>query len=110
MMRLACAYDVAHYKFMGKERDGESNLDDFGARYYSSSLGRSMTPDWSDRATAVRYAAFGDPQSLNLYGFVKNDPVSRVDADGHVDDAIRNQGDKCGTCGPSGLALAKRHG
>lgn len=28
---------------------------------------------------------FGDPQSLNLYGFVRNDPVSRADADGHYD-------------------------
>jgi hypothetical protein len=28
---------------------------------------------------------FGDPQSLNLYGYVRNDPVSRADADGHGD-------------------------
>jgi len=35
------------YKFTGKERDSESNLDMFGARYYGSSLGRFMTPDWS---------------------------------------------------------------
>ena len=30
------------YKFTGKERDSESNLDYFGARYYGSSLGRFM--------------------------------------------------------------------
>src|SRR5450759_2200660 len=42
-----------------------------------------MTPDWAARPTAVPYAAFGDPQSLNLYGFVRNDPVTRADADGH---------------------------
>lgn len=27
-----------HYKFNGKERDAESGLDDFGARYYASKL------------------------------------------------------------------------
>ena len=31
----------------------------------------------------VPYAVFGDPQSLNLYGYVRNDPVTRADADGH---------------------------
>src|SRR5262249_39033850 len=31
----------------GKERDAESGLDNFGARYYSSYVGRFMSPDWS---------------------------------------------------------------
>ncbi len=75
-----------HYRFTAKERDNEDGLDDFGARYFSSSLGRWMTPDWSARPTTVPYAVFGDPQSLNLYLFVRNDPVSQVDADGHISD------------------------
>ena len=75
--------DSNRYKFTGKERDSESGLDNFGARYDSSSLGRFMTPDWAARPTAVPYAVFGDPQSLNLYGYVRNDPVSRADTDGH---------------------------
>ena len=33
------------YKFTGKERDSESGLDNFGARYNSSNLGRFMSPD-----------------------------------------------------------------
>ena len=33
-----------HYKFTGKERDTESGLDYFGARYYSSNMGRFMSP------------------------------------------------------------------
>ena len=33
------------YKFTGKERDSESGLDDFGARYYASTMGRFMKPD-----------------------------------------------------------------
>jgi RHS repeat-associated protein len=33
------------YKFTGKERDSESGLDNFGARYNASAMGRFMTPD-----------------------------------------------------------------
>ena len=33
------------HKFTGKERDGESGLDNFGARYLTSSIGRFMSPD-----------------------------------------------------------------
>ena len=33
------------HKFTGKERDSESILDNFGARYFSSSLGRFASPD-----------------------------------------------------------------
>lgn len=86
--QVSCSLDNAsnHYRFSGKEYDSESQLDDFGSRYYSSSIGRWATPDWSERPTAVPYAVFGDPQSLNLYLYVRNDPVSRADADGHADD------------------------
>ncbi|MBI2682252.1 MAG: RHS repeat-associated core domain-containing protein [Acidobacteriales bacterium] len=75
-----------NYKFTSKERDTESGLDYFGARYYSSRMGRWLTPDWANGAEAVPYADFGDPQSLNLYGFVGNKPVTRFDADGHCED------------------------
>jgi len=74
------------YKFTSKERDSESGLDNFGARYYSSQYGRFLTPDWAAKATALPYAVFGDPQSLNLYGYVRNDPVTMADADGHCPD------------------------
>ena len=72
-----------NYKFTGKERDTESNLDNFGARYYASSTGRFMTPDWDLKPVAVPYAKFGDPQTLNLYSYVENSPLNRIDADGH---------------------------
>jgi RHS repeat-associated protein len=75
--------DTNHYKFNGKERDSESNLDMFGARYYASSLGRFMTADWSSTPTAVPYAGFGNPQSLNLYAYTKNNPSSLTDPNGH---------------------------
>jgi len=74
-----------HYLFTGKERDSESGLDNFGARYYTSNFGRFITPDWAARPTAVPYAVFGDPQSLNLYTYVRNDPVTLADADGHAE-------------------------
>src|SRR5262249_8421001 len=75
--------DTNHYKFTGKERDSESGLDYFGARYYSNGLGRWVSADWSAMPEPVPYADFGDPQSLNLYGFVGGNPASKVDPDGH---------------------------
>jgi len=85
--------DPNNYKFTGKERDSESGLDEFGARYYGSSLGRFMTPDWAAKPTTVPYANFGDPQSLNLYAYVDNAPPIRVDAVGHAsEDAVPGGG------------------
>ena len=75
--------DATEHHFTGKERDTESGLDYFGARYLSSNLGRFMTPDWYDGPTEVPYANLGDPQSLNLYAYVHNDPNSGIDMDGH---------------------------
>jgi RHS repeat-associated protein len=62
--------------FTGKERDAESGLDYFGARYYSSSIGRWMSPDWADKPEAVPYSSLDNPQSLNLYGYVLNNPLT----------------------------------
>ena len=78
--------DSNHYKFTGKERDSESGLDEFGARYYASSLGRFMIPDWAAKPTNVPYANFGNPQSLNLYSYVENNPTTTGDPDGHCCD------------------------
>ncbi len=75
--------DSNHYKFTGKERDSETGLDYFGARHYSNGLGRFITPDWAAKATAVPYAEFADPQSLNLYTYVRNVPTVNIDTDGH---------------------------
>jgi RHS repeat-associated protein len=72
-----------HYKFTGKERDAETGLDYFGARYYSNSLGRFITPDWSNNATTIPYADLVNPQSLNLYSYVSNRPTVLRDEDGH---------------------------
>jgi len=67
----ACASELRFLPsgFTGKERDTESGNDYFGARYYASSMGRFMSPDWSAKAEPVLYAKLDDPQSLNLYHY-----------------------------------------
>ncbi len=72
-----------HYKFTGKERDPETGCDYFGARYYCNPIGRFITPDWAAKPTSVPYANFGNPQSLNLYSYVQNNPTTMGDPDGH---------------------------
>jgi RHS repeat-associated protein len=88
-----------NYKFTSKERDSESLLDNFGARYYSSNLGRFMSPDepLMDQEKAT-------PQSWNLYSYVRNNPVSAVDPNGHDCVYLDNSG---GTDpnGPGGASI-----
>ncbi len=72
--------------FTGKDRYTESGNDYFGARYYASSMGRFMSPDWSAKEEPVPYAKLGDPQTLNLYAYVGNNPLSRTDPDGHLEE------------------------
>ena len=71
--------------FTGKERDAESGNDYFGARYYASSMGRFMSPDWSSNPQAIPYADFTHPQTLNRYQYMQNNPLSGADKDGHCD-------------------------
>lgn len=99
-------------RYTGKERDAESNLDMFGARYYSSSLGRFMTPDWAAGPNPVPYANFGDPQSLNLYGYVRNNPLAKADLDGHGWwEKLKNEFGwaQCWCEGKQAETLAKQH-
>src|SRR5258708_18793994 len=42
-----------------------------------------MIADWAAKPTDVPYANFGNPQSLNLYSHVENNPTTVGDADGH---------------------------
>jgi len=76
----------AGYHFTGKERDTESGLDNFGARYYGGNMGRFMSPDFTGEGSdpvPVPSADFDNPQSLNLYSYVHNNPLTNVDPDGH---------------------------
>jgi RHS repeat-associated protein len=67
------------HKFTGKERDSESGLDNFGARYNASSMGRFMSAD-PGNAGAIN----ADPQSWNAYAYVRNNPVNLTDPTGAV--------------------------
>ena len=73
------------YKFEGKERDTETSNDDFGARYYSSSFGRWTSPDWSAIPAPVPYSDLTNPQTLNIYAMVRDNPETFADLDGHID-------------------------
>ena len=64
-------------KFTGKERDAETGLDYFGTRYMASAQGRFTSPD---RPFLDQHAS--DPQSWNLYSYVRNNPLRFVDPTG----------------------------
>jgi RHS repeat-associated protein len=64
-------------RFTGKERDAESGLDYFGARYYSSAQGRFTSVD-----PAIDSAVLTQPQSWNRYAYVLNNPLTIIDPDG----------------------------
>ncbi|WP_198667711.1 toxin TcdB middle/N-terminal domain-containing protein, partial [Glycomyces dulcitolivorans] len=65
---------LKRYRFHGKERDDETGLDSFGARYYASWLGR-----WTSADPA------GTTAGPNLYRYCGNDPSGRVDPTGTQD-------------------------
>jgi RHS repeat-associated protein len=74
-------------KFTGKERD-ETKLDFFGARDYSGAQGRFTSPD---KPFADQHPE--DPQSWNLYGYVRNNPLAHIDPTGEACSALlRNTG------------------
>jgi RHS repeat-associated protein len=76
--------DATEHHYTGKERDTESGNDYFGARYYASAVGRFMSPDWSAQIEPIPYSKLDDPQSLNLNAYVGNNPLARMDVDGHM--------------------------
>jgi RHS repeat-associated protein len=72
---------LSSYRFAGLERDDENsaNLDYAIGRYYDNRLGRFLSPDepFMDQDT-------GDPQSWNLYTYVRNNPLSNTDPTGNA--------------------------
>ncbi|MGH9725430.1 MAG: RHS repeat-associated core domain-containing protein, partial [Candidatus Acidiferrales bacterium] len=64
-------------KFTSYERDGESGNDYALGRYYENRLGRFT-------ATDPLAGAAGNPQSLNRYAYVQNDPINSADPSGMV--------------------------
>jgi len=86
-------------KFTAKERDTETSLDYFGARYFSGTQGRFTIPDWAEQPEPVPYADLKDPQSLNLYVYVRSNPMTNRDLDGHL--CFLGFGSTCGANAPT---------
>lgn len=61
-------------KFTGQRLDG-TGLYYYGARYYDAGIGRFISPD-----SIVQ--SYANPQSLNRYAYVVNNPLKYVDAAG----------------------------
>jgi RHS repeat-associated protein len=74
------------HKFTGKQRDTETNLDDFGARYYSSTYGTFMTVDPSGQSANPR-----DPQTWNRYAYARDNPIGFVDPNGQWSTAVHEE-------------------
>jgi RHS repeat-associated protein len=68
------SFDNLRQKFTGKERDGETGLDYFGARYYASTQGRFTSPDPLMASGTVE-----NPQSWNRYSYVLNHSLEYTD-------------------------------
>jgi len=69
----------------GKERDAESGLDNFGKRYFGSSLGRFQTPDPFIPFNLKKdkfQAWISNPQHWNKYAYALNNPLLYVDPSG----------------------------
>jgi RHS repeat-associated protein len=64
-------------KFTGQDHDAETFLEFYQARYLAAGLGRFMSVDPGNAG-----ADLGDPQTWNMYGYVRNNPLVFVDPDG----------------------------
>jgi len=78
------------YKFTGEERDAESGNDYMSARYFASSMGRFLSPD-------IVGGDLSNPQSLNRYTYVLNNPLFWTDPSG-FQEQVRT-GSSCGNVG-----------
>jgi RHS repeat-associated protein len=85
--------DGINQKFTAKERDSESGLDYFLARYHGSMMGRFMSPD----PMFMNDHHLFDPQELNLYSYVRNNPLALTDPTG-LDIWLKGCGKDSKTC------------
>ena len=90
------ATSTVNQKFTGKERDSETGLDYFGARYMSSAQGRFTSPDPGGFGSAL-----ADPQSWNAYAYGRNNPLKYTDPTGLAYTVCQTDSDgnksNCGT-------------
>jgi RHS repeat-associated protein len=77
---MAYAPETVRQQFTGKERDAETGLDYFGARYMSSAQGRFTSAD-----PLLGSARVIDPQTWNRYAYGLNNPLRNSDPTGLFD-------------------------
>jgi len=65
------------YRFSSKEQHERSGMYSYGFRFYDPMLQRWLNQD-----------PLGEAGGINLYGFVGNDPVNRIDPFGLADDSV----------------------
>jgi RHS repeat-associated protein len=73
--------DTVRQQFTSKERDIETGLDYFGARYYASSQGRFTGADLAG-------PDFQKPQTLNRYQYCLNNPTRYIDRQGLYEEDV----------------------
>jgi RHS repeat-associated protein len=78
MYETSCQRVFFAYKFTGKERDQETGLDYFGARYFGSALGRFTSPD----PIGIMKQKLVDPQQWNMYVYARNSSLRFMDPTG----------------------------
>jgi RHS repeat-associated protein len=80
-----------NYSFLtSKERDIETGLDYFEARYYSNTQGRFTSVDPENDGANAR-----DPQSWNGYAYARNSPLVYSDPDGRTYTVCDPNGKNC---------------
>jgi RHS repeat-associated protein len=83
------------YNFTGKETDEESSLQYFGARYMDNNIGRFVSVDpavlafgdgkeFKDKYDRSLEFHLSNPQNLNAYSYVTNNPLRYTDPDGEI--------------------------
>jgi RHS repeat-associated protein len=115
-----CTGDKVRQQFTQKERDIETGLDYFGARYYSSTQGRFTSPDpfsiiqmrQSAPNDAKTHSAFmqfiGDPRRWNRFAYAINSPLVFTDKTGLDIMIIENGATKGNPIGHTAIAITGR--
>jgi RHS repeat-associated protein len=83
------------HKFTGKELDPETGLYYYGGRYYDPEISRFISPDPFVQDEE-------DPQNLNRYSYVNNDPINYTDPSGYF---YMGKGIADGPGGSSGIFM-----
>jgi RHS repeat-associated protein len=80
--------------FVGKEKDSESGLYYFGARYMDAAVGRFVAIDpigpVDPMSGRLSIKMLANPQRLNRYAYGLNNPIKYIDTDGNWTEEVHN--------------------